>query len=211
MINLRILVMTLVMSAVGYHAKLQLQIAGAAEPAEKRFELDAADCASMLSALRNNYDSVSSYDLLLQYERQEDGEGHSISFKRRIRVAVDQENQRLAVVSFKEEVDNVARTQRSSAESILMEKSRVLRTNFLGPPEAAERQGLQSVLQEAGVANVLMIGASFFPNGIYGKKEIVEQWDKTIGSISTFGKGPTGSASEGKFRMSPFIYPRLLS
>ena len=150
--------------------------------------LSPADCASMMQYVRNNYSSVNSYDVLLKYERQEDGEDESITFTRACRVACSPEHNRLAGISIKEEVDNIRNRRRVRSLSFLVDNGSILQTEFLSEPTKLPARSFDVHLQDASIANICLIPASFFPNASYTKERMDDRWDLTIGGIASYGK-----------------------
>ncbi|MCR9295384.1 MAG: hypothetical protein NXI32_21920 [bacterium] len=156
-----------------------------------------SDCGSMLQHVRNNYASVNSFDVLLKYERQEDGDDISITFKRACRIAFNPEDERLAAISIKEEVDHLRQRRRVHSLSFLVDKNTVLQTDFVSQPKSKSKRSFASHLQEAGIANIFMTGASFFPNATYDREQMDAEWDATIGAITAYGSvKPSGHLVE---------------
>jgi hypothetical protein len=151
----------------------------------------ASDCASMLEHLRNNYAAVSSFDVLISYERQKEAEKFSSTFRRSCRVALEPSANRLSYISVKEEIDNVSEGRRTMAVACMVDEVQAKSCSFIEPPQVVERRDFGSYLYDDGVANPFMVGVGFFPDATYDSAKVDLEWDGDIGAIRSYGSVTT--------------------
>lgn len=151
-------------------------------------ELPEIDAGSLLRQVKRSYEGVRSYDLLQTSERKIDGEGVSETVRLASRVACDPDLERLVCISVAEKVDNTNRTASSHAKVLLVRDGQVTRYEFDRLPTKRERRSLEEHFTEADVPNVFLIGATFYPSGVFAKDNIEELWATAIGTVATYGK-----------------------
>ena len=150
-------------------------------------EVTAAECASMLQQLADCYDSVTSYDLLIKYSKQEDGEGYSNSFSKSVRIVLDREEESLASAYIQTESDMVRGRVRNRVSTQLVRNGTRVTTDFLSDPVRLKARKLDEHLGEASIPNSMLVGFDFFPSATYDPKTITKKRDIVIGAIATHG------------------------
>lgn len=164
--------------------------------------ISAADCGAMLRTVRNNYASVNSFDVLLRYERLEDGEGVSKIFTRTCRLAFDSAN-RVAAISVVKEFDNLLRTERSRAAAFLFVGGLTTLTDFESQPATTTSLSYEKCLEQAGIANLFLIGATSFPDATHRKDRVDGRWNEAFGAVSNYGS----AALKGKRVEADVVFP----
>ncbi|MEM7474688.1 MAG: hypothetical protein AAF483_06825 [Planctomycetota bacterium] len=166
---------------------LLLTVVLAGNEALAQDEISPSECASMLKQVADCCDSVTSYDLLLEFEKNEEGDGIADSFKVKIRIVCDYEEKRLASALLLSQDDPLRRRSRSAVRSQFIRDGNRLFTEFVSAPKRMPAADLNLHLNHHDIPNFKMVGFAFFPSVIYDSKEISKTRGIVLGALATHG------------------------